>query len=61
MSVKVLNRNVVHTLCTDLDAVSIKRIAWAFGCAKRDSEEESELYRMLLAKVERIQAQRGEP
>jgi hypothetical protein len=30
---------------------SIKRIAWAFGCAKRDSEEEAKLYRLLLSKV----------
>lgn len=58
MTLRVLNRSVGHALCTDLDAVSIKRLAWAFGCAKKDSEEESALYRMLITKVESILANR---
>lgn len=38
--------------------VPIKRIAWAFGCAKKDSIEETALYRLLLAKVEAIREER---
>ncbi len=33
----------------DIDS-SLKRIAWAYGCAKRDSEEEADLGKLLLAK-----------
>lgn len=31
----------------DDENVSVKRLAWAFGCAKKDSVEEVELYRRL--------------
>lgn len=41
----------------DLSSLSIKRLAWAFGCARPDSEAESKLYRAL---VEKILKARGE-
>lgn len=44
----------------DLDKVSVKRIAWAFGCARKDTEEERQLYRLLLRKLDRVRAQRTE-
>lgn len=33
------------------DGVSIKRIAWAFGCAKKDTEEERALFVVLVKKI----------
>ncbi len=30
---------------------SLKRIAWAFGCARKGSDEEDEMRRLLLAKI----------
>ena len=36
------------------DAVSTKRMAWAFGCAKKDSDEERALYKVLRARFEKI-------
>lgn len=36
-------------------SASIKRIAWAFGCAKKDSEEEARLYRLLKVKLREIE------
>lgn len=30
---------------------SLKRIAWAYGCAKKGSDEELQLYRALVARV----------
>jgi len=42
-----------------LASASIKRIAWAFGCAKKDSDGERELYRLLLERTAELQAERG--
>ena len=33
------------------DAASLKRVAWAYGCAKRDSDEERQLRDILLRKA----------
>lgn len=44
-----------HPLAT----ASIKRIAWAFGCAKKDSDEERDLYRLLLERIAELRAKRG--
>lgn len=40
----------------DVDA-SLKRIAWAYGCAKKGSSEEQMLLVLLLEKVQRTRAQ----
>ena len=40
------------------DGASVKRIAWAFGCAKKDSDEECALYRVLRERMERVIAER---
>lgn len=43
-----------HTLFTaDLDTVSLKRLAWAYGCARKGSFEERELRRLLVEKIHR--------
>jgi len=42
------------------ESVSIKRLAWAFGCAKKDSDEERQLYRMLRERFEKLLAERRE-
>lgn len=42
------------------DAASTKRIAWAFGCAKKDSDEERALYRVLRERFAKVLAERGE-
>lgn len=58
---KAYSRHTATLLCQpNIDEISIKRIAWAFGCAKKDSEEESALYSLLLDKIERIRARRAE-
>lgn len=51
-------RQAAMVITKDLDGLTVKRIAWAFGCAKKDSDEEVELYRLLLAKIERLKEQR---
>lgn len=33
--------------------VPIKRLAWAFGCAKKNSDEEAALYRLLVEKIQK--------
>lgn len=38
-------------LSKPLSEISPKRLAWAFGCAKKDSDEEVVLYRMLVEKL----------
>ena len=48
----------VMTLIANPDDASLKRIAWAFGCAKRDSEQERVLYRILLERVEQLRRER---
>jgi hypothetical protein len=55
--VKVSTIQAFKVLTADLDAISIKRLAWAFGCAKKGSDEEVALYRLL---VEKMTALRGE-
>jgi hypothetical protein len=43
------------TLMSELNmGSSLKRIAWAYGCAKRGSAEEVELCELLLEKVRRV-------
>ncbi|HEX6022574.1 MAG TPA: hypothetical protein VFZ00_11305 [Solirubrobacter sp.] len=36
----------------DADKVSLKRLAWAFGCAPKGSSEEMQLEMLLLARAE---------
>ena len=45
---------IVEQAEQDLSSLSIKRLAWAFGCARPDSETESKLYRLLVQKVATI-------
>jgi hypothetical protein len=35
----------------DISSMSIKRLAWGFGCAQPDSQLESDLYRALVEKI----------
>jgi hypothetical protein len=35
------------------EAASMRRLAWAFACAKKDSDEEIALFRVLIAQVHR--------
>lgn len=44
------------TVLTNPDGVSLKRAAWAYGCAKKDSAEEAALLDILLAKAAAAQA-----
>ncbi len=43
-----------------LQCASLKQLAWAYGCAKKHSDEESTLLRMLVAKVREVLELRGE-
>jgi hypothetical protein len=47
-------RTAAATVFADPNGTSIKRVAWAFGCAKKDSDEEIALYRILLEKAASI-------
>lgn len=51
MSAEIQNTAVARVLETRSDQVSLKRAAWAFGCAKKGSEEEMMLRVLLLRKV----------
>ena len=51
----------VAGILIDPDGASIKRIAWAFGCAKKDSDEETALYRVLRDRMAKVLAERGDP
>jgi hypothetical protein len=42
----------------DPDGASLKRIAWAFGCAKKGSDEEIALFRILRERFERLETER---
>lgn len=39
----------------DPDSVSLKRIAWAYGCARKGSDEEEKLLAVLLEKAKKEQ------
>lgn len=45
-----LPRAVAQTILNG-DKASLKRLAWAYGCAKKDSDEERQLRELLLAKA----------
>ena len=51
----------IAAIFADPGSVSVKRLAWAFGCAKKDSDEEIALYKALVEKVRSILAERGDP
>lgn len=51
MTIEARLRQTASILCADPSSVSVKRLAWAFGCSKKDSDEEQALYRALVAKV----------
>lgn len=44
-----------------VESLTLKRIAWAFGCAEKGSVEEGKLAAMLLRKVETERAARAAP
>ena len=46
MPAKSVTTNAFHIL-VDPATASTKRIAWAFGCAKKDSDEERQLFLIL--------------
>ena len=48
----------VAKILIDPDSASTKRIAWAFGCAKKDSDEEAALYKLLCDRVAKLRAER---
>lgn len=50
----------VASILTEPDKVSTKRLAWAFGCAKKDSDEERALYKLLRERMVQLAAERGE-
>lgn len=45
-------------IIADPGSGSIKRLAWAFGCAKKGSDEEVELYRILVERMAALKAAR---
>lgn len=46
------------SVLTNPDAASLKRIAWAFGCAKKGSDEEARLHEILVERVRREDQER---
>lgn len=55
----VVTRASTFAIFQNPDGASIKRIAWAFGCAKKNSDEEIQLYKILLARAAKITAERA--
>lgn len=45
-----IDRKVAQTIIS-ADTVSLKRIAWAYGCSKKDSDEERQLKAILLERA----------
>jgi len=39
------------------ESASTKRLAWAFACAKKDSDEEIALYRLLVERFAKLAAE----
>jgi hypothetical protein len=39
------------TVLADLDPTSLKRLAWAYGCAKKGSAEETQLLDLLVQRI----------
>lgn len=56
MSISVASKSVA-AIFTDPDSVSTKRLAWAFGCAKKDSDEEIALYKALRERFAKLIAE----
>lgn len=46
-----VNQRTVAAILVNPDACSLKRLAWAFGCAPKGSDEERQLRELLLEKV----------
>lgn len=49
-------RNSNPAAQVDIDS-TLKRIAWAYGCAKKGSPEEARLQTLLIAKAEQVKSQ----
>lgn len=49
---------VIRGACANIFAnpeqASLKRVAWAYGCAKKDSDEEGELLKLLIERMRAI-------
>lgn len=41
----------VTQIIINAETSSLKRIAWAYGCSKKDSDEERQLHALLVEKV----------
>jgi hypothetical protein len=50
----VVKTNTVASILSDPDMSSVKRIAWAYGCSKRDSYEERMLYEALVERIRKV-------
>ena len=44
-------RGACANIFADPDQVSLKRVAWAYGCSKKDSDEERELLKILIERM----------
>jgi len=51
-------RAATQNIFTDPDTASLKRVAWAYGCSRKDSEDEKRLLELLRRKLG-AQAQEG--
>lgn len=47
------------SILIDPDTASTKRIAWAFGCAKKGSDEELALFRILRERFDKLGIERA--
>lgn len=50
----LVNQRTVAAILVNPDACSLKRLAWAFGCAPKGSDEERQLRELLLEKVKQL-------
>lgn len=54
LTVSGLNAAIANVFVNP-DGASIKKLAWAYGCAKRGSDEERQLLELLVARVRKLE------
>lgn len=55
-----VQRTTSAEVAANTKSMTIKRLAWAFGCAAKDSETELTLYRALVERILNARKERGD-
>lgn len=49
-----IRSHAIASILTDPNASTVKRLAWAYGCALKGSEIEAKLLAVLIARIKRM-------